>query len=316
MQMTDKRLAIFIVLCMLLMGLPSHAVSAQELPNMAASSTLPQGKGFAAAFVGDHNITSHPAVIFNDNFETGDFRARWDSCRDDKGEVLALIDDSKSSPGIGHKTLKVCATLEKNTGGGLTKWFESSEALFLRFYVKFDPTCDYVHHFCTLRANKGLQGKDRWSGFGGAGLKPQGDDRFSTALEPWGNWGRWTPPGRWNFYSYWHEMKKSPDGNYWGNGFRPESQGDIPRGTWICAEFMLTHNTPSQSDGEQAFWINGILRGHWKGINWRTSPTLWANALTLESYVTDRWTKHKTNVVYFDNVVIAKAYIGPTGTGK
>ncbi len=60
--------------------------------------------------------------------------------------------------------------LGQNTGGGVTKWFDSAETIFLRFYVKFDPTCDYVHHFCTLRANKSLQGKDRWSGFGGAGL--------------------------------------------------------------------------------------------------------------------------------------------------
>jgi hypothetical protein len=36
-----------------------------------------------------------------------------------------------------------------------------------------------------------------------------------------------------------------------------------------------------------------------------------ANALTLESYVTDRWTKNTTNVVYFDNVVIAREYVGP-----
>ena len=79
---------------------------------------------------------------------------------------------------------------------------------------------------------------------------------------------------------------------------------------------MLKHNTPGQPDGEQAFWINGNLRGHWKGINWRTSPTLWANALTLESYVTDRWTKNKINIVYFDNVVIASQYIGPAGISR
>ena len=309
MHMSDK----FCVFVLLFMGLLSTAVQAQELPNVAASSALPQAQGLAAAFVGDKNITSHPAVIFADNFEDGTFREKWDSCRDDNKEVLSLVNDAKSDLSVGQRTLKVRATLGKNTGGGLTKWFESSDTLFIRFYVKFDPTCDYVHHFCTLRANKSLQGKDRWSGFGGAGLKPQGDDRFSTALEPWGNWARWTPPGRWNFYSYWHEMEKSPDGKYWGNGFRPESQADIPRGTWICAEFMLKHNTPGQPDGEQAFWINGVLRAHWKGINWRTSPTLWANALTLESYVTDRWTKNKVNIVYFDNVVIAREYIGPTG---
>jgi hypothetical protein len=84
---------------------------------------------------------------------------------------------------------------------------------------------------------------------------------------------------------------------------------------WICAEFMLKHNTPGERDGEQAFWIDGRLMGHWRGINWRTTPGLMANALTLESYVTDRWTKHPTNIVHFDNVVIAREYIGPVGDG-
>jgi hypothetical protein len=74
---------------------------------------------------------------------------------------------------------------------------------------------------------------------------------------------------------------------------------------------MIKHNTPGKPDGEQAFWIDGKLLGHWKGINWRTSERLMANALTLESYVTDRWTKNEVNIVYFDNVVIAKSYIGP-----
>jgi len=37
-----------------------------------------------------------------------------------------------------------------------------------------------------------------------------------------------------------------------------------------------------------------------------------ANAFTLESYITDRWTKNKINIVQFDNIVIAKEYIGPS----
>jgi len=142
-------------------------------------------------------------------------------------------------------------------------------------------------------------------------LLPSGEERFSTALEPVGNWGRWPAPGKWNFYSYWHEMKPSPDGKYWGNQFIPESQDNIPKDRWICAEFMLKHNTPGQADGEQAYWIDGVLMGHWQGINWRTSESLQANALTLESYVTDRWTTNPINIVYFDNLVIARSYIGP-----
>ena len=74
---------------------------------------------------------------------------------------------------------------------------------------------------------------------------------------------------------------------------------------------MLKHNTPGQADGEQAYWIDGELRGHWSGLNWRTCPTLLANALTLEAYVTDRWTESPVNVVLFDDVVIARSYVGP-----
>jgi hypothetical protein len=81
----------------------------------------------------------------------------------------------------------------------------------------------------------------------------------------------------------------------------------------MCLEFMLKHNTPGQPDGEQAFWIDGKLLGYWRGINWRKTESLKANALTLESYVTDSWTKNPTNTVYFDNLVIAREYIGPAG---
>ncbi len=289
------------------------ALAQDAATEWVTDSDLPSGEGLAVDFHADDDISSHPEVIFADNFETGALGDKWDETRDRGKKVLALVDGSSNRAPIGSRSLQVTATLGENTGGGFTKWFESSEQIFIRFYTRFDPACDYVHHFCTLRANKSLQGSERWSGFGGAGELPDGTERFSTAIEPWGNWGKWEPPGRWNFYSYWHTMKPSPDGKYWGNGFRPETQPNIQRGRWICVEMMIKHNSPGRDDGEQAYWIDGELRGHWRGINWRTSPTLLANAFTLESYVTDRWTKQKVNIVYFDNVVIARQYIGPAG---
>lgn len=280
----------------------------------ATDSPPPEGPGIAGRFTADQGITTHSAVIFAEDFESGDFKRHWDEARDDNGEVLSLVRLGDTNGPLGQ-SLKVTSVLGRDTGGGLTKWFAPAESLFIRFYARFAPDADYIHHFVTLRANKSLQGRDRWSGFGGAGVKPEGDRRFSTALEPWGNWGRWPAPGRWNFYSYWHEMEASPDGKYWGNSFKPETQADIRRDEWICAEFMLRHNTPGERNGEQAFWIDGRLMGRWKGINWRKSSGLMANALTVGSYVTDRWTKNKTNIVYFDNVVIAREYIGPMGVG-
>lgn len=293
-------------------GLP--ALGQDGVPKQVADSPLPRGRGLAADFVADQNISRHPAVIFADDFETGLLGAKWDETNNRGGEALAWVDRSADPAPVGTRSLRVTATMGENNGGGFTKWFNSSEQIFIRFYTKFDPTCDYVHHFCTLRANKSLQGNDRWSGFGGAGELPDGTKRFSTAIEPTGNWGRWPPPGQWNFYSYWHRMKPSPDGKYWGNSFRPETQPNIERDQWTCVEIMLKHNTPGEDNGEQAYWIDGELRGHWRGFNWRTTSTLFANAFTLESYVTDRWTKQAVNIVYFDNVVIAKHYIGPAAS--
>ena len=289
----------------------SVVVAEERLVNLATASSLPQGDGFAGKYKADADIAAHPAVIFADNFEQGDLGARWDEKNPAKGKTL---DFASGDGGVcGARCLKVEAHLGENTGGGLTKWFEPAPTVHVRFYARFDPACDYVHHFVTLRGNRGLRGGDRWSGFGGAGLQPAGDERFSTALEPWGNWQKWPAPGKWNFYSYWHEMERSPDGKYWGNSFFPEPQEPIAKERWICAEFMLKHNTPGQPDGEQAFWIDGRLLGHWRGISWRKTEALQANALTLESYITDRWTKNPVNTVYFDNLIIAHEYIGPAG---
>ena len=281
-----------------------------EPANLATTSKLPSGQGIAAAFPRDQGIKASPDLIFSDDFESGELGQGWDETGNKDGKVLSY---GPTPDGPGKRCLRVEAHLATDTGGGLTKWFEPSDTVFIRFYTRFDAGCDYVHHFVTLRANKGLRGGDKWTGFGAAGNKPAGDERFSTAIEPWGNWGKSAAPGRWNFYSYWHEMEVSKDGKFWGNSFAVPAAPVIPKEQWICVEFMLKHNTPGERDGEQAFWIDGALQGHWTGINWRKTATLKANALTLESYITDRWTKNPVNVVSFDNVVIARRYIGPVG---
>jgi hypothetical protein len=293
----------------LLLAVLVRAADSSPPTNFAAQGLLPHGRGVASAAASPGKLRAHPDVIFADDFESGDLGTGWDETGNKEGRVLSYTEPGRS--GLGRRCLRVEARLGQDTGGGLTKWFAPADTVFIRFYTKFDPACDYVHHFVTLRANRGLRGGDKWSGFGGAGLKPAGDERFSTAIEPWGDWGRNPPPGRWNFYSYWHEMAVSRDGKYWGNSFAVPDAPVIARDRWICVEFMLKHNTPGQRDGEQAFWIDGQLLGHWKGINWRKTEQLNANALTLESYITDRWTKHPLNVVFFDEVVIAKRYIGP-----
>jgi hypothetical protein len=177
------------------------AADSGDRTNLASQAELPSGRGLAASFPGDAGLTTNSEVIFADGFESGNLGEGWDETGNKKGKVLQFV-APPAGAGLGQRCLRVEAHLGEDAGGGLTKWFQPADTIFIRFYTRFDPGCDYVHHFVTLRANKALRGGDKWSGFGGAGLQPEGSERFSTAIEPWGNWGRWTAPGRWNFYSY------------------------------------------------------------------------------------------------------------------
>ena len=64
------------------------------------------------------------------------------------------MDCSTEDSRLGKRSLRSTATLGENTGGGVTKWFESAPSVHVRFYVKFAADCNYVHHFATLRANR------------------------------------------------------------------------------------------------------------------------------------------------------------------
>jgi len=292
----------------LVMVLAAVGVRAAEPAAVPAGPKLPEGHaGIAAKFPGDAGLGSAPGVLLHEDFETGSIdKARWPSVSN-KADALSFADDAPpGSPG--RKSLLVTAKLGENTGGHLFRRFTPGvEKMHARFYVKFAPDCDYVHHFVTIVAENP---PTPWP-TGGAGECPPGDKKFCTGLEPAGFSKKYPPPGAWNFYTYWWQMKRSGDGKYWGNSFRPDSPAVPERGRWYAMEMMVQANTVGRADGRQAFWIDGRLVGDFPGIEWRTSADLKINAFWLMSYITDRWTQNKTNRVSFDDVVVATDYIGP-----
>ena len=90
-----------------------------------------------------------------------------------------------------------------------------------------------------------------------------------------------------------------------------------PLGAWQCWEFMIQANTaPDVADGKQAMWVDGKLIGEYGGIRWRSDMDLKVNALWLEHYGYDAGDPTKSywglqQTVWFDDVVVAKSYIGP-----
>src|SRR5262249_52243337 len=109
----------------------------ERFPNLASHSALPEGPGLAAKFRADLGIASHAAVIFADDFESGELGSRWDEKGAGGGKALSL---TPAGGGVcGHRCMKIEARLGVNQGDGLTKWFEPVDPEFVRFYVRFDP---------------------------------------------------------------------------------------------------------------------------------------------------------------------------------
>ena len=272
--------------------------------------------GIAAKYRNDAGIANDPDVFFADNFESGDMK-KWDQKR------RPVMTEEK--PNAGRWCVQMPMERGKNTGADAIKWFmPGADAVYARFYVKFSPDYQYNHHFVWLGAN---QRTNKWSAFGKAGLKPNGT-YYSTGMEPWFAWGKNPPPGEVNLYTYYLDMEPDRKMNkYWGNGFFPpgpgkgkavsESRVIPPLNQWQCWEFMIQANTaPEKADGKQAMWVDGKLIGEFTGIRWRNDMDLKVNCFWLEHYGYDEGDPTKqywkqSQSVWFDDVVVARRYIGP-----
>lgn len=246
-------------------------------------------------------------IILADDFESGNFD-KWDRDGEIDPKKIAYTTDTKHVHS-GKRAVVITAAVGEGTGSKLVKWFmPGHDKVHARWYCKFAEDFDQGNHmhFVHMLANRA---DNKWSAFGKAGIKPNGDDFFTTGLEPDRNWGKNPPPGEMFFYSYFPDMKIDPKMNkYWGNAFRPEKKFLIERGRWYCMEMMVKANSEGKKDGEQAFWIDGRLIGHFKDMSWRTTDKLRINCFWLLLYVHD---SKKVNKVYFDDVVISTDYIGP-----
>lgn len=283
----------------------------------ASANTAVPARSLASKYPLDAGIAKDPAVLFADNFETGEMK-KWDEKR---GRVVL----SEDRPNAGRWCVQMPMERGKNTGGDAIKWFlPGADKVYARFYVRFSPDYQYNHHFVTLLAN---QRNNKWSAFGKAGDKPDGT-YYSSGMEPAFAWGKNPPPGEVNLYSYFLDMEPDRKLNkYWGNAFFPPgpdkgraagtSRVIPPLDRWQCWEFMMQANSaPDKSDGKQALWVDGKLAGEFTGIRWRSDLDLKVNCLWLQHYGYDggdptRQFGKESQSVWFDDVVVATEYIGP-----
>ncbi len=330
----NKQTVVILQIIALIPWLVLGTASAAEEAGQVA--LLPEGNiGIAAKYPGDEGIEKDPNIIFVEKFDEGSVEAvgeRWDEVKHPR--ILSLSDDIPQGSADGSSLL-ITHLGGKGSGAHLyRRLLPGYDQVYARFYVKFDPDCAGIHHLGTNLG--GYNPPTRWPQ-GGAGVRPKGNDRFTTAVEPYGE--SW----RWDFYTYWQGMHAHGDGAHWGTPFLVEgSHPKVERGKWICVEMMIKVNDPvDASNGEQAFWIDGKLwrrdgqvvshigpgfpRGQWtggwwspdnnlmttfEGFKWRSVSKLAINYIWTSLYITNAPDGQVTKV-WFDNIVVAKEYIGP-----
>jgi hypothetical protein len=294
------------LLCMVL-SMYHYSFSAEDV----TQQTLASPAALAA-------LQAPGTVFFTEDFEDGDYNGWFDAW----GPPTVVSDQAQAHTGNGALKCVAKYNNDNSSTSSLKYWFHPGyDKTHYRWYVKFkdDWNQGWGMHFCSMYA---VQGDNKYNEMGGAGVKPDGDDRFGTGFEPWSKWEALTPPGRMQFYAYWHQMKPDiydsnnddiPDTHYWGNTFYPETVIIPERGAWHCMEIMIKGNTVGQSDGEMASWINGQLYQHVTGFNFRTISDLKLKRISLGIYIHNN---PQENTAWFDDVALSTGYIGPTGTGS
>lgn len=222
---------------------------------------IPEGAtGIAARYPGDIHIEQDPDVVFVESFEgsVDEICGRWESAA---GQPIMSTSD-EVVPGSGGRQSLLLTRVAGGTegyrdGGNFYRRLRNEQGgfgydqLFFRFYMKFNSEHAPIHHY-----GAGLIGfhpPTPWPQ-GRAGQRPSGETRWTTQVEP-GDFQSWY------FYSYWQGMGGSPPrGQTWGNTFEigvpPRT---VAKERWICLEIMVKLNDIGDSNGEQAYWLDGKL---------------------------------------------------------
>jgi hypothetical protein len=225
----------------------------------------------------------------------------------------------------GHKSLEMELPIGTGAyGNGITKLVSPKEpVLFVRAYTKFDPGFSLsgsMHNGITLSGRypgPGSPPPSDGTGFFLFHVQNFKDSNTRTGtMQPgytfvysyWpfqlSNYGDWWYPDGWVIYS-WGLWVTQP-GNY--PNWMPIPNWQPIRGVWYCYEFMVKVNTLGRRDGEVAYWINGQLAGRFPDLFIRSVDDLKIDTAKL---LLGGQRNERVNEKWYDNVVIARSYIGP-----
>lgn len=221
-----------------------------------SSGSSGSGSGLSSQYPGDVGIENDPAVVWVENFEEGSVAA-----------VTARYEDSKNAAGMelvadvpaassGSASMKLTAS---GAGPNATDFYKrldpGYDELFVRYYAKYESGVTWHHTGVWVG---GYNPASNWPS-PQAGLKPNGDDRFSVSFEPVSA----GPNPRMDFYNYWmqmHSWMDNPSGStaYYGNTLIHQSSLYADDDQWMCLEVQVKLNPDpgSGAGAELSLWKN------------------------------------------------------------
>jgi hypothetical protein len=292
-----------------------------HLPDvLSQDSTSQTTPGLAIRYPADEGIASDPAVLFHDDFESGDSKSaepgdKWHEVNrrlvsNATDQTAPLQFETNAKIVRGKKSARVQLRQDGYEDVTLVKWLQPGhDELYMRYCVRYGTDYGYHGH-----GGGGFMADAGKGGFKGAGKAPDGDKFFWATLEPIGP-RQWDPPGALIFYAYWWKMKPDGRGSYWGNWFQPPTDQVPQLETWTCIEWRVKANSAGQDNGELDCWIDGQHCGEFREINWRSTDSLKVNKVQLSLWLEPsgyaRAGGGTTRTVWYDDIVVATQYIGP-----
>ena len=286
---------------------------------------LPEGDvGVASKHPGDVGVGKHPAVLFHDDFESGDTK-RWDVVHH-APHVRVTAEPAHVHGGrravemrVPQQSAELSNALVKTLGDG-------HDVVYLRYYSKFDPDFDQTgssHNGGYLAAiSPGLR-------YATPGVKADGRNKFTVSFENWRE-NRETPkPGHYNVYVYHPGQRTEFGDHFFASGkvlpfsYKPGDFGRsfvgrrdvVPEmGRWYCHELMVKANAAGKTDGRIACWLDGKLIADFPNLRLRDVETLKVNHAALDLHIGSNVVKE--NRKWYDDVVIATEYVGPRVVGR
>lgn len=240
-------------------------------------------------------------TLFVDGFESGTLTL-WD---DNFNAAAHAVDAGAAASG----TRGLRATYQSGSGAGsLSKFVTRRDRIYARATVRFPTNWTGDTKLLLLRA---APATNPWGSFGVAGQCPSGTNWAVT------NATTTVPNLDLRFYTYFVGMRTESNGQCWG---RYGVAGDggiatytaplsVAKGVWHTVELEAQMNTVGQADGWQKMWLDGVLKGEWNGIVFRTSSALQWNAVTLELSSS---TITQTQTLDIDDVVVLGSKPGST----